>query len=171
MAGRKSTDTDVETTENDTHEVANPNADDVQPDVVQDDGPGNMPPEPRPKLPDAVTADGQLRSEHDRVPEEISDEDRKAMIATPATSSYVTFPQRLREELVPTGAENHVTEIFDDDTGEKVDERPHWVQVSQVRTFPDGTVPLVTLRCECGQEYNVDWTADVVEEIVQVARR
>lgn len=123
----------------------------------------------RPQLPEAVNTEGELVSHNDEPPADVDIDDKRALISPPPTSSYVTLPDHFRDETENDQAEDHRTVIYND-SGEAVGERGHWVQVVQVWTYDDGSVPKVALRCECAREYNIDWTGEAVEEIVQISR-
>lgn len=74
--------------------------------------------------------------------------DENDIIPPPRTSIYVTIPAEMRVE-------------GDDD-------KP--VQVVQVRTFDDGSVPQVSFRSETQREYTVDWTQDFAKTVAPTAR-
>jgi hypothetical protein len=122
-----------------------------------------------PQLPDAVNSEGEVISYDDQPPADVQIDDVRAMIPPPATSSYVTFPDEVRDDTENDRAEDHREDVLNE-AGEKIGEKGHWVQVVQVRTFDDGRVPQVSFRCECNREYVVDWTGDLTEKIVRVSR-
>lgn len=122
-----------------------------------------------PQIPEAVNTEGELISQDDRPPADVEIDDMRAMIPPPSTSSYVTFPDHLRDETENDRAELHREDIHDE-AGNKIGEKGHWVQVVQVRTFDDGRVPQVSFRCECNREYVLDWTGELAEKVVKVSR-
>lgn len=118
-----------------------------------------------PQLPEAVNPHGEVLTQDDVPPADVEVDDVLALVPPPATSSYVTFPDSLRDEA-PN--DDHELHYHRDDDGNI--EKGHWVQVVQVHTYDDGRVPLVSLRCECNREYVIDWTADMARQIVKARR-
>ena len=125
--------------------------------------------EHHPQLPEALNSEGEVITQNDEPVTDVDVEDMRAMIPPPATSSYVTFPDHLRDETENDSADLHREDVFDE-AGNKIGVKGHWVQVVQIRTFDDGRVPQVSLRCECNREYTIDWTGDVAEKVVRASR-